>query len=55
MNSQGAGMELHLPHRDVLKVRDSKGIKTQAVACSYDHKGNQIIAGCQDGSIQIWD
>lgn len=46
MNSEGAGMEGHLPHRDVLKVRDMKGLKTCALACTYNHKGNQIFAGC---------
>lgn len=49
------GMESNLPHQDVFKLKDERGVKTGITTCSYDHKGDVILAGCLDGSIQVWD
>jgi hypothetical protein len=38
----------------VIKTRNSKGIKTPATTCCYNGSGTYIGAGCLDGSIQFW-
>nr|CAG4708323.1 unnamed protein product [Naegleria fowleri] len=40
--------------KSVYKARNSKGIKTPCTSCCYNNAGNLIVAGCSDGSIQIW-
>ena len=39
----------------VLKTKDQRGIKMGVRTCSYNHKGDMVMAGCSDGSIQMWD
>ncbi|KAG2393422.1 hypothetical protein C9374_006953 [Naegleria lovaniensis] len=41
-------------HKSVYKTRNSKGIKTPCTSCCYNNAGNLMVAGCSDGSIQIW-
>jgi len=48
-------MDQALPQKDVIKTKDCKGLKVGATTCGYSHKGDLIMAGCSDGSIQIWD
>ncbi|XP_077980953.1 WD repeat-containing protein 70-like [Glandiceps talaboti] len=39
----------------VIKFRGVDGRKTNPTACCYGRDGKLIAAGCQDGSLQIWD
>mmetsp|Transcript_8622 Transcript_8622/g.14579 ORF Transcript_8622/g.14579 Transcript_8622/m.14579 type:complete len:228 (-) Transcript_8622:581-1264(-) len=48
-------MDQNLPSRDTFKCKDKRNLKTPVLACTYTHKGEFIVAGCQDGSIQVWD
>lgn len=42
-------------HKSVFKPRSSKGKKVVPTCCTYSRDGKLIAAGCQDGTIQIWD
>ncbi|KAF6733215.1 WD repeat-containing protein 70 [Oryzias melastigma] len=42
-------------HKSVFKPRSFQGKKVIPVCCTYSRDGKLIAAGCQDGSIQIWD
>lgn len=55
VNGKLHGMEQNLPHKQIIKAKDSRGLKTGITACAYAHKGELVIAGCEDGSIQLWD
>ncbi|CAH8520003.1 unnamed protein product [Schistosoma intercalatum] len=48
--------ETRIPtHKIVIKTRNAQGRKTSPTSCAYSKDGQLIAAGCQDGSIQIWD
>ncbi|CAH8513187.1 unnamed protein product [Heterobilharzia americana] len=48
--------ETRIPnHKIVIKPRNAQGRKTSPTSCAYTRDGQLIAAGCQDGSIQMWD
>ncbi|KAG7499061.1 WD repeat-containing protein 70 [Solea senegalensis] len=42
-------------HKAVFKPRSLQGKKVIPTCCTYSRDGKLIAAGCQDGTIQIWD
>ncbi|XP_020780816.1 WD repeat-containing protein 70 [Boleophthalmus pectinirostris] len=42
-------------HKAVFKPRSFQGKKVIPICCTYSRDGRLVAAGCQDGSIQIWD
>ncbi|XP_051971961.1 WD repeat-containing protein 70-like [Xyrauchen texanus] len=42
-------------HKSVFKPRTQQGKKVTPTCCTYSRDGKLIAAGCQDGTIQIWD
>ncbi|KAK2819158.1 hypothetical protein Q5P01_024719 [Channa striata] len=42
-------------HKSVFKPRSLQGKKVTPICCTYSRDGKLIAAGCQDGTIQIWD
>lgn len=42
-------------HKSLFKPRSSHGKKVVPTCCTYSRDGKLIAAGCQDGTIQIWD
>ncbi|XP_061150019.1 WD repeat-containing protein 70 isoform X2 [Syngnathus typhle] len=42
-------------HKSVFKPRSAQGKKVTPTCCTYSRDGKLIAAGCQDGTIQIWD
>ncbi|KAM4527659.1 WD repeat-containing protein 70 [Odontesthes bonariensis] len=42
-------------HKSVFKPRSHQGKKVIPICCTYSRDGKLIAAGCQDGTIQIWD
>ncbi|NP_001026621.1 WD repeat-containing protein 70 isoform 2 [Gallus gallus] len=42
-------------HKSVFKPRSAQGKRVIPTTCTYSRDGKLIAAGCQDGSIQIWD
>ncbi|KAK2155022.1 hypothetical protein LSH36_251g04039 [Paralvinella palmiformis] len=42
-------------HKSLIKTKSIGGRKTVPTACAYSRDGNYLAAGCQDGSIQMWD
>uniref|UniRef100_A0AAY4CGP5 WD repeat-containing protein 70 n=1 Tax=Denticeps clupeoides TaxID=299321 RepID=A0AAY4CGP5_9TELE len=42
-------------HKDVFKPRSLQGKRVTPTCCTYSRDGKLIAAGCQDGTIQIWD
>ncbi|KAM9820131.1 WD repeat-containing protein 70 [Neosynchiropus ocellatus] len=42
-------------HKSVFKPRSLQGKKVIPTCCAYSRDGKLIAAGCQDGTIQIWD
>ncbi|XP_053709793.1 WD repeat-containing protein 70 [Synchiropus splendidus] len=42
-------------HKSVFKPRSLQGKKVIPTCCTYSRDGKLIAAGCQDGTIQIWD
>ncbi|XP_051542015.1 WD repeat-containing protein 70 isoform X1 [Myxocyprinus asiaticus] len=42
-------------HKSVFKPRSQQGKKVTPTCCTYSRDGKLIAAGCQDGTIQIWD
>ncbi|KAK5852079.1 hypothetical protein PBY51_023581 [Eleginops maclovinus] len=42
-------------HKSVFKPRSFQGKKVIPTSCTYSRDGKLIAAGCQDGTIQIWD
>ncbi|NXS17464.1 WDR70 protein, partial [Mystacornis crossleyi] len=42
-------------HKSVFKPRSIQGKRVIPTTCTYSRDGKLIAAGCQDGSIQIWD
>ncbi|NXN93475.1 WDR70 protein, partial [Rhinopomastus cyanomelas] len=42
-------------HKSVFKPRSVQGKRVVPTSCTYNRDGKLIAAGCQDGSIQIWD
>ncbi|XP_010737285.2 WD repeat-containing protein 70 isoform X1 [Larimichthys crocea] len=42
-------------HKSVFKPRSFQGKKVIPTCCTYSRDGKLIAAGCQDGTIQIWD
>ncbi|XP_066473465.1 WD repeat-containing protein 70 isoform X2 [Tiliqua scincoides] len=42
-------------HKGVFKPRTAQGKRVIPTSCTYSRDGKLIAAGCQDGSIQIWD
>ncbi|XP_041328532.1 WD repeat-containing protein 70 [Pyrgilauda ruficollis] len=42
-------------HKSVFKPRSVQGKRVIPTTCTYSRDGKLIAAGCQDGSIQIWD
>lgn len=48
--------ETRIPtHKSVIKPRSAQGRKLVPTACAYSKDGQTIAAGCQDGSIHMWD
>ena len=39
----------------LMKCRSSNGLRTNPGSCCYHRDGKLVVAGCSDGSIQIWD
>ncbi|XP_051907514.1 WD repeat-containing protein 70 isoform X1 [Hippocampus zosterae] len=42
-------------HKAVFKPRSVQGKKVTPTCCTYSRDGKLLAAGCQDGTIQIWD
>ncbi|CAH2296464.1 WD repeat-containing 70 isoform X1 [Pelobates cultripes] len=42
-------------HKNIFKPRSSQGKRVIPTCCTYSRDGRLIAAGCQDGTIQIWD
>ncbi|XP_064163603.1 WD repeat-containing protein 70 [Anguilla rostrata] len=42
-------------HKSVFKPRSLQGKRVTPTCCAYSRDGKLIAAGCQDGTIQIWD
>ncbi|KAM4708588.1 WD repeat-containing protein 70 isoform 1-T4 [Discoglossus pictus] len=42
-------------HKNVFKPRSLQGKRVIPTCCTYSRDGKLLAAGCQDGSIQIWD
>ncbi|CAK6959485.1 WD repeat-containing protein 70 isoform X1 [Scomber scombrus] len=42
-------------HKSVFKPRSAQGKKVTPTCCTYSRDGKLVAAGCQDGTIQIWD
>ncbi|XP_044189987.1 WD repeat-containing protein 70 isoform X2 [Thunnus albacares] len=42
-------------HKSVFKPRSFQGKKVTPTCCTYSRDGKLVAAGCQDGTIQIWD
>ncbi|KAJ8408628.1 hypothetical protein AAFF_G00252630 [Aldrovandia affinis] len=42
-------------HKGVFKPRSLQGKRVIPTCCTYSRDGKLIAAGCQDGTIQIWD
>lgn len=42
-------------HKNIIKTKSTGGRKTVATACTYSNDGRYVVAGCNDGSIQLWD
>ncbi|XP_064410354.1 WD repeat-containing protein 70 isoform X2 [Latimeria chalumnae] len=42
-------------HKSVFKPRSLQGKRVIPTSCTYSRDGKLIAAGCQDGTIQIWD
>ncbi|XP_062568772.1 WD repeat-containing protein 70-like [Saccostrea cucullata] len=42
-------------HKNCIKPKSQQGRKLVPTACTYSNDGRWVAAGCQDGSIQIWD
>ncbi|KAL2087731.1 hypothetical protein ACEWY4_016559 [Coilia grayii] len=42
-------------HKAVFKPRSQTGKRVTPTCCTYSRDGKLIAAGCQDGTIQIWD
>ncbi|XP_031414203.1 WD repeat-containing protein 70 [Clupea harengus] len=42
-------------HKSVFKPRSYQGKRVIPTCCTYSRDGKLIAAGCQDGTIQIWD
>uniref|UniRef100_A0A8D3C259 WD repeat-containing protein 70 n=1 Tax=Scophthalmus maximus TaxID=52904 RepID=A0A8D3C259_SCOMX len=42
-------------HKAVFKPRSFQGKKVTPTCCTYSRDGKLVAAGCQDGTIQIWD
>ncbi|NXM61185.1 WDR70 protein, partial [Illadopsis cleaveri] len=42
-------------HKSIFKPRSIQGKRVIPTTCTYSRDGKLIAAGCQDGSIQIWD
>ncbi|KAL4617296.1 WD repeat-containing protein 70 [Arapaima gigas] len=42
-------------HKAVFKPRSHQGKRVTPTCCAYSRDGKLIAAGCQDGTIQIWD
>ncbi|MGH0163333.1 UNVERIFIED_CONTAM: hypothetical protein FKN15_048525 [Acipenser sinensis] len=42
-------------HKNVFKPRSMQGKRVIPTCCTYSRDGKLIAAGCQDGTIQIWD
>ncbi|XP_066568273.1 WD repeat-containing protein 70 isoform X2 [Amia ocellicauda] len=42
-------------HKSVFKPRSQQGKKVVPTCCTYSRDGKLVAAGCQDGTIQIWD
>ncbi|XP_060916895.1 WD repeat-containing protein 70 isoform X2 [Labrus mixtus] len=42
-------------HKSVFKPRSFQGKKVIPTCCAYSRDGKLVAAGCQDGTIQIWD
>lgn len=36
-------------------MKDKRNVKTPVLTSTYTHKGEFIVCGCEDGSMQVWD
>lgn len=42
-------------HKEIMKPKTIQGRKGVPTTCAYSRDGRWVVAGCQDGSIQMWD
>uniref|UniRef100_A0A8C5P6V8 WD repeat-containing protein 70 n=1 Tax=Leptobrachium leishanense TaxID=445787 RepID=A0A8C5P6V8_9ANUR len=42
-------------HKNIFKPRSFQGKRVIPTCCNYSRDGKLLAAGCQDGSIQLWD
>ncbi|RUS84256.1 hypothetical protein EGW08_008008 [Elysia chlorotica] len=42
-------------HKNIIKTKGIGGRRTVPTSCTYSNDGRWVVAGCTDGSIQIWD
>lgn len=42
-------------HKNVIKPRAQGGLRAIPIGCCYSRDGQLVAAGCNDGSIQMWD
>lgn len=42
-------------HKSIIKPRNAQGKKAVPTSCAFSKDGNLVMAGCDDGSIQMWD
>jgi len=53
-NMKKIGVEQQLPHKTIIKCRNTAGKKTGCTACSFDPSGNLLGVSCDDGSLQLF-
>lgn len=41
-------------HHAIIKTKTQQGVKAAATTCAYSRDGKYVAAGCNDGSIQMW-
>lgn len=42
-------------HKSIIKPRNAQGKRAIPTTCAFSKDGHLTIAGCEDGSIQMWD
>jgi WD40 repeat protein len=55
LHAKLVGMEQNLAHVLLIKSRDSRGQKLPVNCITYNKKGDSIISGCTNGTIQSYD
>jgi len=52
--SRLTGVEQLISHSYVMRPRSSRNLKVLVSTAVYSHDGQKIVAGCQDGSLQVF-